>query len=408
MRTLFGPRLGAGFTRLWAASAVSNLGDGVTMVAGPLLLASVTADPALVAGGVFAQQLPWLLFALISGAWADRFDRLRLIVTVDLVRALAMGGLALAVATGQATVPLIYLALFVLGLGETVADTAAGALLPSVVGPEHLERANARFGATFTVANQFAAKPLGAWLFGIAAAVPFGLDALTFVAAAVLVASLRPAVGPATPDPAGPAASLRADIAEGLRWLRGHRLLRSLAVAMGLGNVAFGAAFAVFVLYARDRLGLTELGYGVLLTTFAVGGLTGAGVATRLARRFGSAAVLRAGLLVESLTHLVLAVTRSPWLAGAVLVVFGVHTMVWGVITSALRQRLVPGRLLGRVGSVCSLLELGGAAVGSLIGGLLARTWTVTTPFWLAAAATAAIAVAAWRPLALAAPGSRT
>ena len=400
MRTLFGPRLGVGFHRLWAASAVSNLGDGVTMVAGPLLLASVTGDPALIAGGVFVQQLPWLLFALVSGVWADRFDRCRLIVAVDLVRAAAMGGLAVAVATDQAAVPLIYLALFILGLGEAVADTAAGALLPSVVAPEHLERANARFGATFTVANQFAAKPLGAWLFGLAAAVPFGFDALTFVVAAVLIASLRPH-GLPVGDPR-PARSLRADIAEGLRWLWGHRLLRSLALAMGLGNIAFCAAFAVFVLYARDRLGLSAFGYGVLLTTFAVGGLTGATVAARLARRFGSTAVLRAGLLVEVLTHLTLAVTKSPWVAGAVLILFGVHTMVWGVITSSLRQRLVPSRLLGRVGSVYSLLELGGAAVGSLIGGLLARTWTITTPFWIATVAMAAIATAAWRPLALA------
>ncbi|BAL90555.1 putative MFS transporter [Actinoplanes missouriensis 431] len=434
MRTLL-PRLGAGFNRLWAAAAVSNTGDGITMVAGPLLLASITANPALIAGGVFAQQLPWLLFSLVSGVFADRLDRRRLIVVSNLVRAAALAVLTLAVATGQVPVALVYLVLFVLGTGETIVDTAGGALLPRLVAPDLLPRANARLSATFTIANQFAAKPLGAWLFGIAAAAPFAADALSFVVSAALIAALPAAASqatyPATPpetapsEPAPPEtapsktappetaasetalpppgdgpATLRADIAEGVRWLRGHRLLRTLAAAMGLGNVAFCSAFAVFVLYAQQRLGLSGAGYGVLLTTFAAGGLIGAAVAARVTVRFGSPAVLRAGLLVEVITHLTLASTTNALVAGAVLVLFGVQTVVWGVITASLRQRLVPDRLLGRVGSVYALLETGGAAAGTLIGGLLAAALGLTTPFWAAAAAMAVILAVAWRPLA--------
>ncbi|MEU8243732.1 MFS transporter [Actinoplanes missouriensis] len=425
MRTLL-PRLGAGFNRLWAASAVSNTGDGITMVAGPLLLASITANPALIAGGVFAQQLPWLLFSLVSGVFADRLDRRRLIVVANLVRAAALAVLTLAVAAGRAPVALVYLVLFVLGTGETIVDTAGGALLPRLVAPELLPRANARLSATFTIANQFAAKPFGAWLFGVAAAAPFAADALSFVISAALIATLpaaasqatHPAAPPeaATPETATPSeaatpetalpppgdnpATVRADIAEGVRWLRGHRLLRTLAAAMGLGNVAFCSAFAVFVLYAQQRLGLSGAGYGVLLTTFAAGGLIGAAVAARVTARFGSPAVLRAGLLVEVITHLTLASTTNALVAGAVLVLFGVQTVVWGVITASLRQRLVPDRLLGRVGSVYALLETGGAAAGTLIGGLLAAALGLTTPFWAAAAAMAVILAVAWRPLA--------
>ncbi len=415
MPALLRPRPGAGFARLWTATAVSNLGDGVTMVAGPLLLATVTDDPALIAGGAFAAQLPWLLFSLVSGAWVDRLDRRRLVVAVNLLRGSTLAVVAVAVATGHATVPLIYLAWFLLGAGETLADTAYGALLPSVVAPEDLERANARLGATFTVANQFAAKPLGAWLYGIAAAVPFGLDAVTFVVAAVLIAGLhgvpekseidrdRPA-GREHRDSSAPKGNLREEITEGLRWLWGHRLLRTLAVAMGVANVAFCAAFAVFVLYARERLGLSEVGYGFLLTTFAVGGLAGAGLATRLARRFGTAAVLRAGLIVEILTHLTLAITTNPLVAGGVIVIFGVHTMVWGVLASAIRQRAVPDRLRGRVGGVHGLLETGGAALGWLLGAVFTQLWDVTTPFWIAAFAMVAVTAAAWRTLSLASP----
>jgi Na+/melibiose symporter-like transporter len=421
------------FNRLWTAAAVSNLGDGVTVVAGPLLLATVSDSPAVIAGGAFASHLPWLLFALASGAVVDRLDRRRLVVTVNLLRGGVLAGLAVVIASGHVSVPLIYSALFLLGVGETLADTAYGALLPAVVAPEELERANARLGATFTIANQFAAKPFGAWLYGVAAAVPFGLDAATFVAAAALIAGLpRPAPAPqrsgmrgespaSNPTRAAPSAEtpsggpgpsggratgrrLRAEIAEGLRWLRGQRLLRVLAATMGIANIAFCAAFAVFVLYARERLGLSDVGYGFLLTSFAAGGLAGAGLAARLARRFGTATVLRAGLIVEIATHLALAVTTNPLIAGAVIVIFAAHTMVWGVLTAAIRQRTVPDHLRGRVGSVFGLLETGGAALGWLLGALLTHLGDVTTPFRVAAVAMLAVTAAAWRPISLSHP----
>ncbi len=396
MRALPPARLGADFTRLWTASAVSNIGDGVTMAAGPLLVAAVSNDPALIAGAVFAQQLPWLLFALVSGAYVDRLDRRLLVVVVNLLRAAALAGLTLTVATGTVTVAVIYVVLFLLGVGETLVDTAMGALLPAVVASERLPAANARLYATFTIGNQFVAKPLGAWLFVVSAAVPFGLDALTFAAAAALIAGIRRAP---VPDEARPRGSLRGEIRQGVRWLWRHRLLRTLAVSMGLGNVAFGAAFAVFVLYCRQRLGLSDVGYGFLLTSFAVGGLFGTTVAGALTRALGAGTVLRGGLVVEVVTHVTLAVTTAPWIAAAVLIVFSVHAMVWGITAASVRQRIVPSHLRGRVGSVYALLDLGGAALGALLGGLLAGTWRITTPFWAAAGAMAAIAVFAWRPL---------
>ncbi|MGY0231763.1 MFS transporter [Longispora urticae] len=449
MRTRVSARLGADFATLWTASAVSNLGDGVTMVAGPLLVASLTDDPALVAGAAFVQQLPWLLFSLISGAFVDRLDRRRLIVVVNLLRALALGGLAAAVASGTVGVAVVYAVFFLAGVGETLADTASGALLPAIVPEEKLGTANARLMAAFTVGNQFVAKPLGAWLFVVGAAVPFGVDAVTFLVAAALMAAIRPVrgragagpvgaaqvppVGPALPagpalpvgptspgppvgsaSPAPPVGSalavepvpgLRAEIAEGVRWLWHHPLLRALALGMGLANVAFCAAFATFVLYARDRLGLSEVGYGVLLTAFAVGGLLGSVLSGRLRARFGATALLRAGLVVELLTHVTLAVTRTPWVAATVIVLFGVHSMVWGVIVVTLRQRVVPDGLLGRVGSVYSLLDLGGACLGSLLGGVLAHSLGATAPFWIAAAVMALITTAMWYPLRRASAG---
>lgn len=365
------------------------------MVAGPLLVASLTTDPAAVAGAVFAQQLPWLLFALVSGAWSDRVDRRRLVAAVNLVRGSAVGALAVAIAAGEVSVPLIYLIFFVLGSCETLADTASSAVVPAIVPKDALPTANSLLGATFTVLNQFAAKPLGAWLFVVAAALPFGVNAASFVLSAVLVSGMRSV----PPPPVRPRTSLRADIGEGLRWLWGHRLLRTLAVTMAFGNVVFCAAFAIFVLYSFSRLGLSGFGYGVLLIAFAVGGLTGTLVAPWLLRTFGATVLLRTGLLIEVALHSTLAVVRSPLLAGAMIVIFGIHTVVWGVVVVTIRQRSVPSAMFGRVTSVYSFLDLGGAALGSLLGGLVAQTYGIVATFWTAAVAMLLIAVVAWRPL---------
>ena len=166
---------GRGFGKLWTAAAVSNVGDGVVIAAGPLLVASLTDNPALIGGAVFVQQLPWLLFSLLSGAWVDRLDKRLLITRVDVVRGLLLGVLAVSVATDTVGVWLIYAVFFLLGTAETLADTASVSLLPAIVPAEALPRANARLMGTQIVANQLVGPPFGAFLFVAAAAYPFGL-----------------------------------------------------------------------------------------------------------------------------------------------------------------------------------------------------------------------------------------
>ena len=389
------PRLGRGFGPLWAASAVSNVGDGIVLAAGPLLVASLTDDPALIAGAAFAQQLPWLLFSLISGAYVDRLDRRRLVLAVNLVRAAVLTALTVAVATGAGTVPLIYLAFFVLGTAETLADNASITLLSTVVPAKALPSANARLMGTQILANQMVGPPLGAWLFVAAAALPFGANAATFLVAAGLISLLPRQVGRSA-EPVE-RRRLRTEIAEGVRWLWHHRVLRMLAVSLALMNVTLFGALSILVLYARDRLGLSEVGYGVLLACSSVGGLAGSVVAGPLERRFGASLLLRVGLMVETATHLVFALTRIPWVAAATFTVFGLHAVVWGVVTLSIRQRVVPGRLLGRVNSVYYLFSIGGAALGALSGGLLARYFGITAPFWTAFGLMVGLTVVAWR-----------
>jgi MFS family permease len=381
---------------LWAANAVSNVGDGVALAAGPLLLASLTSDPALVAGAMFVQQLPWLLFALPAGVTVDRLDRRRLVVLVNVVRAIVIGGLAVAVGAGAVTVPLVYAALFVIGIMETLADSASTALLPAVVPSEQLPRANARLMGVQMVGNQLLAPPLGAALFVVAAALPFALNAATFLLAALLIATLRSRMAPRE-APVGPRRPVARDIATGVRALVGHPVLRILAVCLCLMNVTLAGAFSILVIYAHQRLGLDEIGFGLLLAATAVGGLGGSVVAARLQARFGAALLLRVGLVIETLTHLSLGLARAPWVAVVTMAVFGAHASLWGVITLSWRQRVVPDALRGRVNSVYFLFAVGGSAIGALMGGLAARDLGITAPFWIAFGGMAVLTAIAWR-----------
>lgn len=387
--------LGPEFRKLWAASTLSNLGDGVTLVAAPLLAAALTRDPALVAGLAVAQHLPWLLFALLSGALADRLDRRRAMAAVGVGRAALIGALGVAVFLDRASLPLLYAVFFLLGVGETLFDTTAATVLPALVPREQLPRANARLSGTTTVANHFVGKPLGGLLFAAAAALPFLLGAGGIAAAAALILALRGTFRAARRAGAPPAA-LGAEIAEGIRWLWRHRLLRTLALALTLLNVTFVGWNSVLVLLALERLSVGQAGFGVLLTAHAAGAVLGSLVAARVIARLGPSRILRIALCIEAATPAVLALARGPLLAGAALAVFGCHALVWGALLTSLRQELIPDGLRGRVESVYRLLEYGGGAPGALLGGVLAARFSLAAPFWFSAITGALLIPLVW------------
>ncbi len=389
--------IGRDFARLWIASAASSVGDGAILAAGPLLVASRTRDPALVAGAAFASQLPWLLFSVISGVYIDRLDRRHVVVAANALQAVAIGGLGWALLAGAAPIPVMYLAFFLVGIGDVLVSNASVAMLPSVVTKESLSPANARLQAVDLLGYQLGGPPLGAYLFVVAVALPFGFDAVTFIASAVLMATLRGAAHAGVTAVDQVRQSVRSEVAEGLRWLRDNPTLRLLAACICVMNITYMSVLAVYVLYAQERLGLDALGYGALLTTSAMGGLLGTVIATRVETRFGPGNILRVGLLIEAATNLSLAVIRSPWLAAIVMAIFGIHAVLWVVITTSLRQGLVPTKLLGRVEGVYNLFRMGASAVGAVVGGILAHTLGITAPFWFAGVVVTILAAATWR-----------
>jgi len=389
-------RLGSSFRWLLASSWASNLGDGIALAAGPLLVASQTDSPLVVALAVLLQQLPWLLFSLLAGALADRLDRRMLVVAVDLVRGGVLVLLALSLAGGAVSITLILLALFLLSTAEVFADTTSSTLLPMLVARSDLAVANARLMTGYITVNQLAGPPLGAALFAAGTAWPFAGQAVLVTLGAMLVARLAlPGHDRREDRPA----RLRHDIAAGFRWLRHSPAVRTLVLTIFTFNITYGAAWSVLVLYATERLGMGAVGFGLLTTVSAVGGLLGTAAYGWITARVRLGDLMRIGLVIETLTHLVLAVTTSPAVAMVVFFVFGAHAFVWGTTSVAVRQRAVPGALQGRVGSVNVLGTRGGLVLGTALGGVLAQQWGLTAPLWFAFAGSAVFLVAIWRPL---------
>lgn len=378
------PPLGSDYKRLWLATAVSNVGDGVRIAALPLLAASFTRDPLLISGVLFATKLPWLLFSLHSGAIVDRVDRRKLMILVAVLRGAVMGALALSLMANAGGIAVVYAVALLLGIGEVFADNASFALLPSVAPPERLEDANGRMEAAVVVTNEFLGPALGGLLFAAALGAPFALDAATFAAAAALLMTIkhRPVPRPVETE----TRKLRHDIAEGVQWLKSHRLLRNISLVAAGTNLVLHATFAIAVLYALEVLGVNGVGFGLLLTVEAIGALIGSLLAGAIRQRFGAAAAVSGALLLAGAANLTLGLTKSWLVAGIAMAAVSFGGGLWNVITSSMRQRLVPAHLMGRVQSTHRLLSWGSIPLGTLMGGVLAKTFGLTVPFLVAAA----------------------
>ncbi|WP_433043265.1 MFS transporter [Dactylosporangium sp. CS-033363] len=395
-------RLGRGYRWLLASSWTSNLGDGIALAAGPLLVASLTDNAFLVSLAALLRWAPPLVFGLYAGVLSDRLDRRRIVMAADGLRGVVLVALVVLLVTGHLPVAGALVAIGLLTVGEVFADNAAQTIAPMLVPRDDLVLANARLQAGYITLNNLVGPPIGALLFAAGHAWPFAAESVLVVAGVVLVSRMALPADPAASErPAG----VRHAVVEGLRWTAGHAAVRTLSLTILIFNFTFGAAWSVLVLYAQQRLGLGPTGFGVFTTLGAVGGLVGTGMYGWLTRRVSLGNIMRAGLIIETLTHLALAVTTSPWLAGAIMFVFGAHAFIWGTTSLTVRQRAVPTQLQGRVGSVNTISTFGGLVVGSLIGGTLATQVGVTAPFWFAFGGSAVFVVLLWRSLARIAHG---
>ncbi|NBE54028.1 MFS transporter [Streptomyces boluensis] len=378
------PSWRGGFGRLWAAAVVSRFGDSLRIAALPLLATSLTDDPVLVALVTAFGYLPWLVFGLIGGAVADRVDQRRAMWAVDLVRGALLAAFAVAVALGYASIGLLIVLAFVLATLQTLFDNAATALLPDLVAPEALGSANARLQTGQMLVSSFLATPLVPVLLAVGVAMPYAADAVTYLLAAALVVSLRPAPRERAARPGG--RTLRADIAEGLRVLRQDRALRGLCLSATLCNIGVGGLIATLVLHVTGWLGADETAYALCLSAYGVGSVVGGFCANRIGRRLGRVRSVFAAGAVQIVPLLAIGAIRSVWAVVLALGVFGFMGMVWNVNEVTLMQQRSPADALGRISAAFRTLSLGGTPLGALLAGAVAAAWGLNTPALLAAA----------------------
>jgi MFS family permease len=392
--------LGADYRRLWSAGAVSYLGDGMYLAALPLLAATLSRSPVQVSMVVAATWAPWLLFGLVSGAVADRWDRLRIMVVADGVRFGVLVVVAVALWSQAVSIGVLVAAAFLLGSAQTLFDSAGQAVIPTVVGRDagRLMRANSQIAASQTIGKELGGPPLGAALFAVAPVLPVVLNAVSFLFSAVLVRQIRRPAEAERPRADG-TRGLRADVAEGVRWLLGNRVVGAMVLVVGLSNMAWLCAESVLVLFVQDRLGLDAWWFGLLLAAPAVGALPGALLAGPVARKVPVGWVLVGGVLAQAGVLGGIGLSTSPLVAAGLFAVGGLLITTWNIVQVAQRQLIVPDAVMGRVVASGRVFAYGSVPIGALLGGLVADRAGVAAPFLVATVIMVVAALVAGRHL---------
>ena len=387
--------LGRSYWKLWLATAISNLGDGVSMVAYPWLASAVTRSPILIAAAGFASRLPWLIFTLHAGVLTDRFDRRKLIVGMDFLRGVLTVFVGGVVFLNKDTLPSLndltsitdlktnwslYITLvitaFLFGLAEVLRDNSAQTLMPSVVDQENLEKANSRMWSAESLTNSFIGPPLGSLLIGIAIFLPFFFDAVSFFIAVALIASLAGSFKPIQSDAPREKINFRAEIREGFDWLWVHPLLRPMAIILGCMNGLGTMVGAVYILFAQEVLHTTVFIFAILGTAGAIGGTIGGFFAPKVSAKLGSGPSLALALAAAPIGNLIIGLTSS-WQVVWVVTAFETFVAIlWNTITVSLRQSIIPPVLLGRVNSVYRFFAWGSIPIGMFVGGGLVTVMT--------------------------------
>lgn len=386
-------RLGRDYYRLFSASTISNLGDGIGVVAYPWLASAITRNPLLIALVAVVQRLPWLLFSLPAGVITDRYSRRSLMLWSNAARGVLTVFVAFVVLARQGNLPgpatvadaatvvgtdtllyaMVLAATLLLGIGEVLYDNSAQTFMPSIVHADDLEKANGRLWSVEQVANTFAGPPLAALLIAISFSVPFFVYAATFVISAILIASIKSSQSrdvSATPN-RSERRPWKVELAEGVRWLWSHDLLRTLAIVLGLLNMLGMMSMATFVLFGQEVLGTSPTEFAILGTSGAVGGIAGGWTASAVARRIGVGPSLALTLLGGGAVTITIGL-MSWWPAVWLLLgAFMFMAVLWNVITVSFRQTVIPDHLLGRVNSVYRFFGWGMMPVGAALGGVI-------------------------------------
>lgn len=356
-----------GLRPLLAATGTSMIGQGVALAAMPLLAASITRDPLQVSLVTVASYSASLLIGLPAGALVDRWPLRGSMIGADLARCLLLVTLALAILGSLTSVPVITLAAFGLAVGACVFDPAAQAMIPALVTRDArvLARANGAVWTLDTIGRALVGPPLGALLFSVAAFAPFALNAVTFLASALLLLKTPRAQAIASARPA-----LWAEVKQGVSFVAHNAQLRWLATGMGIYNFGYNVAFSTLVLFALDRLHVSDAGYGALLATLAVGGVLGGWASRHLPPEVAPRTMYGVAMLLQA-AGWALVVSGQLLVAGAGLAVVGAASTALSALGGTARQLATPEGMIGRATAATRTVGIGAAAVGGLVGGVV-------------------------------------
>jgi len=386
--------LGRVFWVVWWSSTISFVGDGVFYGAVPLLAASLTRDARLVSLVDALTMSGWLCLCLVSGVAIDRRRKTDVMWRVDALRAVIMVVFAALVVTGHGTIGVVLAVSFVIGLASPFFDNASSAVLPEIVERGSLERANSWNQTSLLLCGNLVGPPVGAALFVWHAGLPLGIQAASFVGAALLVSRVAGAGHRPVPDPTR---SSTRELVEGLRYLWDHELLRSLGLLLAVINGVTGGIVAIFVLFVLEVLVLPQAAYGWLVAAFAVGGLIGAYLAARVRAAIGVFGTVVGASLLFCVGAALLGLCPVLPVVVVAIVITGLASVLWNVVTVSLRQRIVPKELLGRVTSVYRMVGMGASPIGALGAGALAHATSIQDAYTVGAVVLL-VAVAAFTP----------
>jgi len=391
-------KLGPAFNRLFSASVISNLSDGLLAVAAPLLAISLTKDPVLISLLSAFVMLPWLLFAIPIGLVVDRVDKRLLITFTNSMRFVTAGLVALAISTDRISIYWLLLATFVIGTCEVATDTAAQSLIPVLLDKKNFERANSRLNIAETVIQNFIGAPLSGFLYASAIVLPFILNSLGFLIAAIFV-FLIPAHlishGSLQAKNDDEKKSFIGDIKFGLNYLWNDRPLRRLVATTTSLGFFYSLSTSTLILFITETLGVQAKYFGVLMAGAGSGAVVGALLTPRLSKRFGRGRILSIAIFISSIAVLFQGLAPNLWVFGVIGFVSSFAITNWNILLMSCYQVLIPADLYGRIHGARRTFVWGVMPIGAFLGGVIAHSG-LRLPLIIGGVATTLISLSAF------------
>jgi len=370
-------KLGPAFNRLFSASVISNLSDGLLAVAAPLLAISLTKDPILISMLSAFVMLPWLLFAIPIGLIVDRSDKRLLITFTNSIRFITAGLVALAISTDTITIYWLLLATFLIGTCEVATDTAAQSLIPVILEKKNFEKANSRMNIAETVIQNFIGAPLSGFLYATAIVLPFILNSFGFLIAAIFVLMIPAHLisqGSSVDTTVTEKKSFISEIKFGLNYLWNDRPLRRLVATTTSLGLFYSLSTSTLILFITEILEVQAKYFGVLMAGAGSGGVLGGILTPVLSKKFGRGTVLAVAIFISSITVLFQGLSPNVWVFGVVGFISAFAITNWNILLMSCYQVLIPAELYGRIHGARRTFVWGVMPIGALLGGVIARS----------------------------------